>query len=138
MRERRVQAVLLCQKLGEVFVVVLHFELRERESVSVQQKKQKKREKPQQLLKKVFQLCNYGVPRIRCADGAKHVATGRFCDGLVRYFASLRLSTPLDPSFQQRWLTGTEKGTKAVRDRRVVIRHKPAEVSSAEGRSCQD
>lgn len=136
MRERRVQAVLLRQKLGEVFVVVLHFELRERESVSVQQ--QKKREKPQQLLKKVFQLCNYGVPRIRCADGALHVATGRFCDGLVLYFASLWLSNPLEPSFQQLWLTGTEEGTKAVRDTRVVIQHKPAEVSSAEGRSCQD
>lgn len=42
----------------------------------------KKREKPTTIIeKKVVQLCNYGVPRILCADRALHVAPGSFCDG---------------------------------------------------------
>lgn len=132
-RERRVQAVLLRQKLGEVFVVVLHFDFWERESVSVQQ--QKARKPPPIIIKKVFQLCKYGMPRIRCADGVLHVATVAF----LRRTGPLLLCLldQLDSSLQQRWLTGIE-GTKAARERRVVLRHKPAEVSSAEGRSSQD
>lgn len=50
------------------------------ESVSVQHKKSVEKKKPNcNRKKKVVQLCNYGVPRILCADGALHVATGRLC-----------------------------------------------------------
>lgn len=73
--------------------------------------------------------------RIRCADGALHVASGAFLRRAAPFaLASSRLSNPPQSSSRHRWLTGTE-GTKAVRDRRTAIRLKPAEVSSAQGRS---
>ena len=52
-------------------------------------KKRRGKKNPTVIEKEVVQLCNYGVPRILRADDAVHVATGRFCDGLLRYFASL-------------------------------------------------
>lgn len=75
MRERRVQAVLLRQQLGQVFVVVLHFDFsvskkgggggggglgRGTQSVSVQKKRGKKNRKSsgQEKARKVVQLCN--------------------------------------------------------------------------------
>lgn len=54
------------------------------------------------------------MPRILYADGALHVATGRFCDGRLRYFASMWFPGLLVPCFQQRWLDGNGR-TKAVR-----------------------
>lgn len=122
MRERRVQAVLLRQKLGKVFVVVLHFELREAgvsfgaTTTTKKWKKRGERKPPTVIEKEVVQLCNYGVPRILRADDALHVANGRFCDGLLRYFASLWFPPSLlAVSRQQRRLVGNGR-TKAVRD----------------------
>ena len=56
--------------------------------------KASRKKNPTVIEKEVVQLCNYGVPRILRADDAVHVATGRFCDGLLRYFAS-RWSPPV-------------------------------------------
>lgn len=79
-------------------------------------KKRGERKPPTVIEKEVVQLCNYGVPRILRADDALHVATGRFCDGLLRYFASLWFPPSLlAVSRQQRRLVGNGR-TKAVRD----------------------
>lgn len=57
--------------------------------------------------KKVVQLCNYGVPRILCADCALHVATGRFLRRSGPLLCVFVVSSnQLAPSLQQQWLDG--------------------------------
>lgn len=135
MRERRVQAVLLCQKLGEIFVVVLHFVefggVGGAVSFGAKNKAWRKINPTVYGEEKVVQLCNYGEPRILFADRALHVAF--LCDRRVRY--CLPLPNWLIPSSQQRWLVGNGR-TKAAR-RWKNSQLKPTEVSS-EGRTSPD
>lgn len=148
MRKRRVQAVLLCEKLREVFVVVLHFHksnlgCRRLKKEEAQEQKTNPGgisfSKKQKHKKRVFHLCNYGVARIRCAVGAVHVAQRRLrcCGRMLRSdFTRLARLSPCPPqsSSRHRWHTGTEadgRKKRKERDRGTAIRLGPAEVSSA-------